>query len=31
MAWVMPVCDICGALLVDQGLHDDWHDKMEDE
>ena len=27
MAFVFPVCEDCGALLADQGLHDDWTDE----
>lgn len=30
LSWVMPVCDLCGALLVDQQRHDDWHDRLEE-
>jgi hypothetical protein len=29
MAWVMPVCDECGALHADELLHDNWHDEQD--
>lgn len=29
LAWIMPVCGDCGALLVDQELHDEWHEELD--
>ena len=26
LSLVLPVCDLCGAVLADQELHDEWHD-----
>ncbi len=28
---VIPVCDICGAVLADQERHDEWHEASEEE
>lgn len=28
---VWPVCDICGAVLADEQLHDKWHDLIKDQ
>ena len=25
LSLVWPVCDICGAVLADQKMHDEWH------
>ena len=29
MAWVMPVCEECGAVLADQQKHDEFHAALE--
>ena len=29
LSLVTPVCDICGAVLADQKLHDEWHEQVD--
>ena len=29
LSLVLPVCDLCGAVLADQQRHDEWHEQWE--
>ena len=29
LSFIWPVCDICGAVLADQKLHDEWHEQHD--
>ena len=30
LSLVLPVCDLCGAVLADQQRHDEWHEQWDD-